>query len=156
MKAVSPQSGFSLIELMMAIFIMALATSLIVMTLPPQPGRLDREVIRLQSEIERIADQAMVSGHNMGLDITREGYVIMRRREGAWQVVTGTRHTLPDDITLAYQREASGELPESWPEVRIDPIGRMDASEITLVGRTGRVVLSLAETMQVSVVADAK
>ena len=40
----SSQSGMSLVEVLVALFILALASAAIVMTLPRQPSRLDREV----------------------------------------------------------------------------------------------------------------
>ena len=58
----SSQSGMSLVEVLVALFILALASAAIVMTLPRQPSRLDREVARLELAIDRLADEAIASG----------------------------------------------------------------------------------------------
>ncbi len=58
----SSQSGMSLVEVLVALFILALASAAIVMTLPRQSSGLDRELARLEDAIERISDEAISSG----------------------------------------------------------------------------------------------
>ncbi len=156
MRVISPQSGFSLIELMMAIFIMALATSFVVLTLPPQSSQLEEEAERLAGTLQRGADQAMISGHLVGLDITDTGYGLVRWRGGAWQAIPGQHYILPASMDISYHSETDRDVPTNWPEARFDPIGRVEAAEIILMRGTERVALSLSRTMEISVDNDAR
>ena len=156
MSPVSLQSGFSLIELMMAIFIMALATSLVVMTLPPQPGKVESEAARIEAEMHRAADQAMVSGHMTGLDITRDGYAMVRWRSGGWQTISGTGYVLPEDISIDYASESDRKLPDDWPELRFDPLGPMTPAVITLVGSDKTLIIDVDAGMKTNVASHAR
>ena len=70
----SSQSGMSLVEVLVALFILALASAAIVMTLPRQPSGLDRELARLEDAIERISDEAISSGELRAIHVTAQGY----------------------------------------------------------------------------------
>lgn len=82
----SSQSGMSLVEVLVALFILALASAAIVMTLPRQPSRLDREVARLELAIDRLADEAIASGEVRAI---RLGKMNMRPKPGV--TVAGSR-----------------------------------------------------------------
>ncbi len=154
MPSATSQSGFSLIELMMAIFIMALTTSLIVMTLPPRAGLVETEAEKLSRTITLAADRAMVSGQLTGVKVSSEGYELVRRQNDAWQVIPDTVYELPGDMSLVFKQADRTQYPDDWPEIRFDPVGQTVEAELVLRGKRGRATVFISEAMQVSVVQD--
>lgn len=134
-EAKSLQSGFSLVEVIVTVFILAMATSFIVVTLPQNPSPLVREAKRLQAFLELATKQSRTGGLPLGLIAEETGYSLAVWRNGEWNHITGTGHTLGHGIRLAsYPEDApdAREVPETWPVAMFDPIGAATALQFEL------------------------
>jgi general secretion pathway protein H len=70
--------GFTLIEIMITMVVIAIVVSLSVVSLSSNPANeLDREAARLQRVIQLAADDAVVQGVEFGLVINGQGYYFL-------------------------------------------------------------------------------
>ena len=129
--AASSQSGFSLVEVLVALFILALASTAIVMAFPKRESRLDRETARLEVTIERIVDDAIASGETRGLRLTKTGYAVETWRRGQWVASRDAPHSFPAAFRLSVQ-ETGADKPAGWPDIIADATGMAMAPAVTL------------------------
>ncbi len=131
------ERGVSFVEVMVTIFIMALATSFIIFTIP-RSGVEPQDAVRLKSLLERASDRARMIGTPTGLMILDDSYEISDWRGGAWQRVEGT-HTAFDSrmqIVVAPGRRQKDDRPDDWPVIVFDPLGHTPPLDLNvIVGR---------------------
>ncbi len=128
----STSAGFSLVEMLVTVFIMGLATSLVILTIPEPGGRLQREADRLVAELERLSERALASGEVAGLDSQIDGYALAVRRNGTWQIDERSRHALPRGMQLRVEGGAAGEGDAARPELRFGPLGHALEARLVL------------------------
>lgn len=134
------QIGLSFVEVMVTIFIMALATSVIIFTVP-KPDAQPAEITKLRSTLEKASERARMIGSPTGLTIFEDGYEVADWRGGAWHPVSGTRSALraQTKITVLSLTRRDQNLPEEWPSVVFDPLGHTSPVDLDIsVGRTSR------------------
>ena len=136
-QARSSQAGVTLVEVMMAMMIMALATTMVVMTMPQRPSPVSQEAEKLVETLDRAKRQAQVSGQTFGVRATRASYQVVRRSGGAWLPVAGALQKLPDGVSLQYveRKGEAEERPEGWPQVWFDPLGHSEAARFRVQAR---------------------
>lgn len=78
------EAGFTLVELMVTITIMALAAGIIVATMPDPRGRVTADAERFAARAKAARDTAIIEARDMRIRIGRDGYAIDQRRRGAW------------------------------------------------------------------------
>lgn len=125
------EDGFSLVEILIALFIMALASAMIVMAIPAGRDPLDAEADRFEAVLSRAADQSISRGQAHGIRFEETSYRLYVRMNGRWVPARGGEATLPDGMTLvpvARRSEAEADRPQivadaagivSGPAVRI-------------------------------------
>ncbi len=74
--------GFTLIEIMLVMVVMAVMASLLVVSIGDNPQkRLDREARRLQASLQMVAEEAVLQGVEfslaMGSDVDAQGYLFL-------------------------------------------------------------------------------
>lgn len=81
--------GFTLIELLVVVLIIGIVLSFVSLSINSNSTaeRLDREAQRLEALAQAAADDAILYGVEIGLDITREGYRFVRLGQDGWQVI---------------------------------------------------------------------
>jgi|RhiMethySRZTD1v2_1073278.scaffolds.fasta_scaffold887186_2 general secretion pathway protein H len=84
----SSEHGFSLVELMVVIVILGLATTAVVLAMPEQGGSLQAEAERFAARAKAARDSAIVESRPVALTVGPEGYEIARRSGGQWQVAS--------------------------------------------------------------------
>jgi len=150
----SSQSGMSLVEVLVALFILALASAAIVMTLPRQPSRLDREVARLELAIDRLADEAIASGEVRAIRLGEDEYVAQAWRDSRWVALPRSSHTLPSPLTISVSTTSKGlkerDLKE-WPEIVADATGIVSARPLTLAEGADQRVLTVSSSGMIEV-----
>ncbi len=80
----SAEHGFTLIELMVVIAIMGLATSVVVLSMPDSNGRVRREAEGLAARMLAARDDAIIQGRDVAIWVEPQGSGFERRRRGAW------------------------------------------------------------------------
>ena len=114
-----PAAGFTLIELMIAVTVLALLTTTVSLSVNrPQRGT-GTDWARFEAVHERLRQQSVLSREVLGLQITAEGYRPLRRAGGTW-VVTGDLSEWRGSVVVLAPFD--GQVP-----VRFTPAGRTSA-----------------------------
>lgn len=89
-------TGFTLIEVLVVMFIIGIIVSFAVLNIDDRAGddRLQREAERLQALMQAAADDAVLYGVEVGLDMTRDGYRFLRLDKQGWQPITRSDNPL--------------------------------------------------------------
>ncbi|HEY5713229.1 MAG TPA: GspH/FimT family pseudopilin [Allosphingosinicella sp.] len=120
--------GFTLIELMVVLVIIGLASAAVVLSIPERGGSLVGEAERFGARAKAARDEAILRSHAIVLQVGRNGYDVRRRANGAWQ-------------TDAHYEWVEGTAPEiagaASANIRFDPAGLADPVRVTL-HRNGR------------------
>jgi type II secretion system protein H len=84
----SNQQGFTLIELMVVVTIIALASAVVVFAIPDPRGRVIDEAEHFAARTLAARDDAIVQSRDTRIWITANGYSVERRRRGSWTAMT--------------------------------------------------------------------
>lgn len=108
MRQTSAQRGFTLIELLVVVLIMGVVLSFLSLSINPtsKADRLDTESRRLDALLQTAADDAVLYGRELGLDIVRGGYRFIRLGDDGWQVINRAEsplrpRELPEGVVIA-------------------------------------------------------
>lgn len=83
------ERGFTLVELMVVLAIMALAATVVVLTIPGEERTVRSEADRLAARLAAARDIAVIEGRSVSVNFVPSGYGFERRVEGAWQPLPG-------------------------------------------------------------------
>lgn len=95
--------GFTLIEVMVVVVLIAIVTSLAVVRIDPPDAGPEREARRLARVLDMARRTAVLEGRTLGLVVSSGGYRFVRRGSRGWQ-----RGAFPDDDALRTHRLAEG------------------------------------------------
>jgi general secretion pathway protein H len=101
----SNDRGFTLIELMVVITIIALASAAVVFAIPDPNGRVFDEAERFAARVLAARDDAVVQGRDVRVRVTVSGYSVERRRRGTWE---GLRENMFRPVLWAEGTNARG------------------------------------------------
>ena len=79
------QAGFSLVEMMVVLFIIGLLAGVVVVTLPGAQAGLTDEAQRFASRAAAARDNAVLESRPMAMVVNDKGYYFEERRDGRWQ-----------------------------------------------------------------------
>jgi len=83
------ERGFTLVELMVVIAIMALAATAVMLTIPGEERTVRSEADRLAARLAAARDVAVIDGRSVSVSFAPSGYGFERRIDGAWQPLPG-------------------------------------------------------------------
>ena len=131
------EGGFTLVELMVTMTVMALLASAVLWALPSPGGRVTDEALRFAARVRAARDGAVVDARPVSLWVTAGGYGFDRRVSGRW---------LPAGAPLRVERWAEGtraDAGEASGRLRVvfDPTGLPDRAADIRLQRSGRAML---------------
>ena len=136
----SPQAGYSLVEVMVVLAVVALLAGAAALTLPSGTPAAQRAADRLALDLMRAERAAITSGDFIGLTVTGEGYAFTRFDGEAWQSGEpgGLRAVrLGDEVRLLTDAEGA---PAYW----FDPTGVNGEARFVLDDGEHRVAVAFA------------
>ena len=105
------QGGFSLLELIIVLVIIGILVAAVTMTLgDKRADDLRLEARRLSARIAMASDEAILTGSELGMQISRESYRFLTLEEDKWQQLSNTEshlrdHTLPPEMLMRLEIE---------------------------------------------------
>lgn len=83
------RNGFSLVEMMVVLFVMGLLATAAVLAMPGDDRKLRDEAERFAARTLAARDEAIVGARPVSLVVNEGGYYFERRIEGQWQALPG-------------------------------------------------------------------
>lgn len=137
------QSGFTLLEVMLAIMIFAASAMLVVMTLPDKsgPGIFGQQFKTL---LEYASTRAVMEGNVLGMVVTDKEFLLVQldhnevstERPSAWRPLDAGRVTsrgeFPEDLRISLAPQRLAESLASSPQILFLPDGETSAFTLTL------------------------
>ncbi|MFZ4685247.1 MAG: GspH/FimT family pseudopilin [Hyphomonadaceae bacterium] len=96
----SGSAGFTLVEVMTALFVVSIAASAVVLMAPGPDSRLRDAAERLAARLQAAGEASVLANRTIALVVSSEGYRFDRQEERGWR-------ELPNDSALAFR---------PWPE----------------------------------------
>lgn len=136
------EAGFSLIEVMVTLMIVGLASAIVVMTAPPGTQSLDKEADRLATRLAAARDLALIQNRTVLIDLTDEGYAQRIRTFDGWTTPANNPPLSPWDAGTSISHP-TGRLPAA---ITFDAIGLTEPTTLTLIrdGRTATIEIDAA------------
>lgn len=144
----SGDRGFSLVELMVVLALMALAATAVMLTIPGEERTVRTEADRLAARLAAARDIAVVEGRSVAVNFAPSGYGFERRVEGAWQPLPGRafeQRNWPGDLHFA-----AGDG-QATARILFDRVGTSPTPQsVLLSGGDVREVVRISATGEVS------
>ena len=122
------ESGMTLIEAMVALFIMALASSMIVLSMPPRPAPIEVAIYRLADLAETARSAALVKGSWTGIVQEEERYRLVTFQNGDWVASRSPPVRIEGELQFEQERERG----DMSPIFQFGPTGTARAEKLTL------------------------
>lgn len=166
------ERGLTLVELLVVLVILGLASSLVLLNAPPSRAVVERDALRFASSVRIALDEMVMTGATYRLVIDATGYGFERYAGGEWSsegvdrafqrtdfdngVVATTEIA---DAALANARalgdEAPDEVDDDEPKViRLDPVGAPATFAVRLLSPQGAYRVSLGADGELTVKPD--
>lgn len=150
------QSGMTLIEVLLVVFLIGLGASLAVMTLPARTPADQARAEAIATDIKQTRLEAMLSGQALGIRLTPTHYEVTRWLDEAWLIREASDPfpqgvELIKDIDPSVRRARDEEIPviEGWPDVIFDPTGVVSETRLRLLGRDSDYDIMISENGEV-------
>ena len=127
--------GFSLTEVLITLFVLAMASTAIVATQPKRTKAIDAEARKFGKVIDGLSDAAVASGQLQGIKLGATGYDTMVRNGDLWTVRKAFKGGAYDMRSGAGEARASV---DGLPDIVADPTGIVTPRTVDLT-RNGEV-----------------
>lgn len=141
-------NGFTLVELLIGLAVMALLASAVALTMRGGDSAVRAEAARFASRVAAARDEAILTATPMGIWVTPSGYGFERLDGGRWQNW--------DSRPLVQRDWAKGVVPAltgtGAQRIRFDPVGLpSEAATLTLEGGNRPLQVMVSATGEVAV-----
>ena len=139
-------NGFTLVELMVVLAIMALAATAVVLTIPGEERTVRSEADRLAARLAAARDIAVIEGRSVAVRFAPSGYGFERRIAGEWQPLPGRafeQRNWPADVHLSVGGQGAARIlfdrVGTSPTPQVLLLAGGDAREMVRVSATGEI-----------------
>lgn len=136
-------NGFTLVELMVTMLVMALLASVVMMTAGPSGASAKETATRFASRIAAARDDAVLTSRPVSVWVSPSGYGFDRLQGGHWEAMTA-KPFAADDWSKGVEMAVDGaQAPRS--RVRFDSLGMPDqplAIQLSADGRRAKVQIA--------------
>jgi general secretion pathway protein H len=166
------ERGLTLVELLVVIVILGLASSLVLLNAPPSRAVVERDALRLAATVKVALDEMVMTGAAYRLAIDATGYGFERYADGEWKAAgidrtfqrtefdNGVIATVEfNDAALANAQALGDEKPADAEEdepkiIRLDPIGAPVTFTARLTSPQGSYLVSMSADGEITVKPD--
>ena len=132
------ERGFTLVELMVTITVIALMSAAVVWAMPDPRGKVRDDALRFAARVGAARDQAIVTAQPVSVWVTNGGYGFDQRVAGRWTPLA--------DKPLRVERWSEGasaalDAPDGRVRVTYDPTGLPDRAADVRLAMGGRAML---------------
>lgn len=147
--------GFSLVELMIVVFIMSVAATFIILSAPPGKSDVARDSEAILEALEGARHAALLSGQAVAIKVDANQLTTLRRRNESW--VANQRDALrfnsATQISFETQRVIQrGNQASDIPEFIFEPIGFARPTEAVLTGDDEQFRISVSRNGAIAMV----
>jgi type II secretion system protein H len=129
-RASHRDGGFSLVEIMVALFIMALASAMVVMAMPSRPDVLNAEADQFETMVTRAIDQAISRGQAQGIRVEKNAYTVYTRINGRWMPVEAASHRASGGVTISVLGKSEAKSVDTLPQIVMDASGIVSGPDV--------------------------
>jgi type II secretory pathway pseudopilin PulG len=133
------------VEILVALFIMALASAMVVMAMPARPDALDAEADHFADTLQRVLDQSITRGQAHGIRVEETSYTVYARVGGRWVSAPGGSARLPDGMSMGVAT-ATNEADDTLPQIVADASGIVSGPSVRIVRGTRSREIKLSGT----------
>ena len=141
------ETGMTLVEAMVALFIMALASSMIVLSMPPRPAPIEVAVYKLADLAETARSAALVKGSWTGIAQENERYQIVTFQNGDWVVSRAPPMRIEGELQFEEERERG----DTSPILQFGPTGTAREETLTLIIGTNERWVSVSRSGDIAI-----
>jgi len=138
-RACRSESGFTLVEILMVVFIIGLASGIVIMSLPERASGLQQDAIILQRDVDALASRAVLTGVPHALTFQGRSYEGLTRQSGQWVALRGVARELSAGIALRIEGAGAG----NTARIVFDPTGAPSGAKLSLSARGERFDIAL-------------
>lgn len=120
----------TLVEVLTVIFIVGLASGLVVLTLPDRPDAAEKRVDRFALDVKQVADRAILTGQVQGIAFSDDGYTLVQWDGDTWSD-RRSRKTGEDNLELRVLRRED-DRGDTRPDLIFDPTGVNDPVDLEM------------------------
>lgn len=131
-RARSFEAGFTLVEMLMVVFIIGLVSAIAVMNMPAPISPLREDGMLLQRDVNALSKRAVLTGIPHALEIQEGAYNGVYWQGEDWVKLTQYGRALSEDISITLDEAP---IEETDARIIFDPVGIEATGLITLFSR---------------------
>ena len=149
----STEAGMTLTEVLVAVFIMALAAGMVTLTMRPKTDPLSEAATRLEHDVASALDLALVTGVPQGLSLTEDGYQRLSWQNQVWSPAPAKAVTFANKVSFDTTRIPSRTVSDTEavaPDIILDTTGTAQGAPLTLMRDRQTITLTIAPNGRVT------